>query len=82
MYTHPFFPPFFGPNFWLFSVIMIPCFFVQSVLGDLHLYLFVFILLGYDFLDVDAMGLHRVYIDVARYFFLFGKDIFIHLDSR
>lgn len=44
---------------------MIPCFFVQSILGDLHLYLFVFILLGYDFLDVDAMGLHRVYIDVA-----------------
>lgn len=61
-------------------MIMIPCFFVQSTFEGLHLYLLVFIILGYDFLV--AMGLHRVYIDVARYFFIFWKDIFTHLDSR
>lgn len=50
---------------------MIPCFFVQSTFEGLHLYLLVFILLGYDFLV--AMGLHRVYIDVARYFFILER---------
>ena len=48
---------------------MIPCFFVQSTFEGLHLYLLVFILLGYDFLV--AMGLHRVYIYRCGTLFLY-----------